>query len=141
MTLEEQKKLILSFMAGQKLAVLATATWDGNPEAALVGFAEKPDLKLVFGTLRTNRKYDNIRETPEVAFVIGLTGPITVQYEGVALELSGQEAKDHQDLQIRKHPAVAKYMRDPDEKCFLVTPTWIRYVDTTDPESTFEIKF
>jgi hypothetical protein len=47
--------------------VLTTATNSGQPEAALVGFAVTPVLEIIFDTVRSSRKYPNLKENPRVA--------------------------------------------------------------------------
>jgi predicted pyridoxine 5'-phosphate oxidase superfamily flavin-nucleotide-binding protein len=38
---------VFEFMKGERLAVLSTASEDGHPEAALMGFAVTPDLEII----------------------------------------------------------------------------------------------
>jgi uncharacterized pyridoxamine 5'-phosphate oxidase family protein len=72
---------VFRFMDSERYGVLTTATNSGQPEAALVGFAVTPDLEVIFDTVRSSRKYPNLKENPRVAFVAGCTTEITVQYE------------------------------------------------------------
>src|SRR3984885_9956338 len=88
----EQNEL-LAYLRSQRLGVLGTLSPPGEPQAALVGYAVTPDFELLFDTLRTTRKYRNIIATPLVSFTVGNTAghgdERTVQYEGIAEELSG----------------------------------------------------
>jgi hypothetical protein len=59
---EEIKKKILDFLGENKLTVISTVDSQNNkPEAAVVAFAEKENLELIFGTSNTSRKYKNIQ--------------------------------------------------------------------------------
>jgi len=82
---------VFQFMNRESLAVLATAAVNGQPEAALMGFAVTPELEIIFDTVKSSRKYPNLKKNPRVAWVIGCTTEVTVQYEGVAEELEGEQ--------------------------------------------------
>jgi general stress protein 26 len=51
--------------------VLTTATKSGQPQAALMGFAVTPKLEIIFDSVRSSRKYSNLKENPRVAWVVG----------------------------------------------------------------------
>lgn len=53
---------VFQFMNGESLAVLATATENGQPEAALMGFAVTPGLEIIFDTVKSSRKSPNLKE-------------------------------------------------------------------------------
>ena len=89
---------VLRFLEGEKLAVLATASEDGRPEAAVMGFAVTPELEIIFDTVRSFRKYPNLKKNPRVAWVIGCTSEISVQLEGNAVELEGAELEKYKDI-------------------------------------------
>jgi pyridoxamine 5'-phosphate oxidase-like protein len=77
---------LFGFIKEQWFAVLSTVNENNSPEAALVGIAVTPDLEIVFDTLKTSRKYANLRANAAAAFVVGCTGDKTLQYEGTASE-------------------------------------------------------
>ena len=120
------------------------ATVDGvKPEAALVGFSYVPQtLELIFGTFKSFRKYKNIKLNNNIAFVIGWEDSKTVQYEGRAIELSGEELLEKEKIYLKKFSSAKKYLDHPEEKFFSVIPYWIRYRDLSKkPEEVFEINF
>jgi pyridoxine/pyridoxamine 5'-phosphate oxidase len=78
------KAFLYQFISRHKYAVLSTVTKENLPECALVGFAVTHDLKLIFDTTSTSRKYQNLIENPAIALVIGWDKERTVQYEGSA---------------------------------------------------------
>ena len=134
-----QKSRILDFIKQQKLAVISTIGEHG-PESAVVGFGETDELELYFGTSNASRKYKNIQNNPHVAFVIGWDDEthMSVQYEGVAKELAGDEALRIQAQFAAKNPKTVKFLARPDQRYFLVQPTWVRLVSR---DETFEITF
>ena len=85
---------LLAFMRRYRLGVQASIGNDSAPQAAVVGIAITDRFEIVFDTLVSTRKLQNLRRNPRVAFVIGgvTDGEArTVQYEGIADEPSGDE--------------------------------------------------
>jgi pyridoxine/pyridoxamine 5'-phosphate oxidase len=81
------------FIAQGKLGVLSSVSPSGAPQSALVGIAVTEDLQIVFDTVKTSRKYGNLKARPACSFVFGWTGEQTVQYEGIAEELGGTQLR------------------------------------------------
>lgn len=127
--MKELQKKVLSFIRAHQLAVISTVGSDGQPEAAVMGISETPKLELIFGTYATSRKYRNLKHNPRVAFAIGWEGSATVQYEGVARELSGKEEAQAKRTHLKKLLSSKKYTTLPFQRYFKVTPTWVRYLD------------
>jgi general stress protein 26 len=125
----DARQEILDFIRRQLLAVISTVDAKGRPEGAVIGFGQTDSLQLIFGTYASSRKYANIATNPEVSFVIGWDTGITVQYEGVARELDGDEAEAYAEEYFQKSPDSRKYKDHPEERYFLVEPKWIRYTD------------
>lgn len=139
---EEQR--ILDFIKSQRLTVISTVDTDNNkPEAACIAFAEKDNLDLIFGTSNKSRKYQNLQTNQNVSFVIGWTDEFgTVQYEGVATELLGDEAQEHGVILANKNENARMFLTREDQRYFLVRPTWIRFVDKSrKPEEKIEVRF
>ena len=120
---------VLRFLEGEKFGVLATAAEDGRPEAAVMGFAVTPKLEIIFDTVRSFRKYPNLKKNPRVAWVIGCSSEISVQYEGIAMELEGAELEKYKIIYAKKYPDSTGRDKWPDLTYFLVRPTWVRYGD------------
>lgn len=139
-----KKQIISDYIASRILGVVATVNDKGNPEAALVAITEASDLELIFGTNNTARKYQNLKNNAHVAITVGddVDEAITVQYEGIAEELSGKALDYCRDLHVRKNPRSKKYAYLDGQRFFKVKPTWIRYTDLgSNPRVEFEIKF
>lgn len=144
MTEQKIKEKIRHILETHKFTVIATVDLENNkPEAAVISFAEKEDLGLIFGTSNLSRKYKNIQTNPHVSFVIGWSPETgSVQYEGVARELSDKEVDEHAEIMVLKNKQTEKFRSRPDQRYFLVTPKWIRFVDTTSgPLANYEISF
>lgn len=132
----EVKEKILDFLKKHTLGVMSTIHQDGRgPEAAVVGFAEQEDLKLIIGTSNVSRKYQNIKANNNVALVIGWDGKVgTLQYEGTIEEVPQAESAKYADIQIAKNPYTKKYSERPDQRYFVISPKWIRLTDFSDQE-------
>lgn len=120
---------VYAFVRTERLAVLASSATSGQPEAALVGIAVSPHLELVFDTIKSSRKYPILKNNPKVAFVIGCTTEVTVQYEGVAEELDGDESGEYLQLYYSAFPDGRLRRSWPGIVYFVVRPNWIRYCD------------
>jgi general stress protein 26 len=128
----ETKKLILDFIKKEKLAVISTVGEDSKPESAVLEFGETSNLELIFDTFITSRKYKNLKTNKNVSFVIGWDENITVQYEGIATELSGTELKKYQRYYWDKNPKAQRWEDRDGITYFKVVPTWIRYSDLNE---------
>jgi general stress protein 26 len=120
---------VYEFMKRESLAVVATVSEFGQPEAALMGFAVTRELEIVFDTVKSSRKYPNLKQNPRVAWVIGCTTEVTVQYEGVAEELQGEELAKYQKTYFAKFTDGPARMSWPGITYFVVRPKWLRYCD------------
>ena len=86
--------LLLKFLREQRLAVQASVSSSLGPQAAVVGYAVTDKFEIVFDTLDSSRKGQNLRQNPKIALVIGGMVPgdeRTAQYEGIADEPTGDE--------------------------------------------------
>jgi general stress protein 26 len=120
---------LFQFMSHERLAVLSTVNDVGQPEAALMGFAVTPDLEIIFDTVKSSRKYPNLKKNPRVAWVIGCSSETTVQYEGIAEELEGEELTKYKRTYFAAFPDGPARQNWPGITYFVVRPKWIRYCD------------
>jgi general stress protein 26 len=120
---------VFQFMKSERLAVLATMGEEMQPEAALMGFAVTPELEIIFDTVKSSRKYPNLNKNPRVAWVIGCTTEITVQYEGVAEELEGEELAKYKKVYFDTFSDGPARESWPGITYFVVRPKWVRYCD------------
>jgi uncharacterized protein YhbP (UPF0306 family) len=134
---------ILRFMRSHSLAVEATVSETGAPQAAVVGIVVTEDFELFFDTLDSTRKAMNLRQHPKVAFVIGGPHPgaeKTVQYEGLVDEPMGVELEGLKQLYFDR------FIDGPSRQAWKgiiyvrVRPIWLRYSDfSVDPPRIVEL--
>lgn len=137
-----KKKIILDFVKRHAIGVVSTVTPNNTPEAAVVEFGETDNFEIIFDTLYNSRKYKNLQKNNNVAFVIGWDEDITVQYEGRAHELSGDDLTKYKEIFFKKLPHARKWEKVKGIKFFKVVPKWIRYSDLRKhPWEVFEVKF
>jgi pyridoxine/pyridoxamine 5'-phosphate oxidase len=125
MTLAE----IIAFMQQHRLAVQASVSKEGGPQAAVVGIAVSAAGEIVFDTLSSTRKCQNLRQERRIALVIGWDQERTVQYEGVADEPMGSELERCKELYFSVFPDGRERERWPGISYFRVQPRWLRYSD------------
>jgi general stress protein 26 len=113
-----------------KLAVLSSIASGGSPQSALIGIAATSELEIFFDTVRDSRKYANLIADSRCAFVIGTNSAVTVQYEGVAREVTEPE-----QLAQLKQVYFGAFPDGPSREAwpgivyFAVKPTWLRFSD------------
>jgi general stress protein 26 len=122
------KEFIHSFIIGHPVGVMATVAAGDSPEAALMGFAVTPDLELIFDTANTTRKYANLMQNARTAVVIGWDNMTTVQYEGIAEELTGPGCEEWKEIYFKAFPDGRERAKTwPGIVYFKISPKWIRY--------------
>lgn len=135
----EKRELVQEFFESQMFAVVSSV-WQGMPQSAVVAFTELEDFTIVFGTKNFTRKFRNIELNKNVSLVIGWDEAVTIQLEGIAELLDGEERARYQKKHLQKHPGSERYAELPEQRYFKITPWWIRYTDISqDPEFTFEL--
>lgn len=66
----------------------------------------------------------------------------SVQYEGIARELSDNELDHYLPFHLKKNEVRKKFVSQPDQRYFLVKPTWIRFLDNAgNPPDIYELNF
>lgn len=137
-------KHLLQFIRQHRLAAQASVSATGGPQAAAVGFAVTDQFEIVFDTLDSTRKAQNLRRSPRVALVIGGTSPgdvRTVQYEGIADEPSDADLERLKAIYYREYPDGPSRLSWPGLIYVRVRPTWIRYSDfSVDPPQIVEFR-
>ncbi len=137
------REILLEFLQRHRLAVQATTSADGAPQAAVVGVAVSDQLELVFDTQTTSRKFRNLRRDPRIALVLGwdLDEGTTLQLEGVADEPSGAELVRLQALYLTTFSDGHERLADPNVTYIRVRPSWLRLSDfRTSPPTTVELE-
>jgi pyridoxine/pyridoxamine 5'-phosphate oxidase len=122
---------LVAVLRRYNLAVQASVTPTGAPQAAVVGFAVTDALEIVFDTVASSRKYRNLRDDPRVALVIGWEHEITVQIEGVADVPVGEELERLRACYFGAYPDGRERLAWLGITHFRVRPIWVRYSDFT----------
>lgn len=120
---------LLSFIRRHRYAVQASTAGDGAPQAAVVGIAATDELELVFDTLSTTRKAQNLRRNPRIALVVGWDDEQTVQLEGVVDEPTGVELARVKRAYFAAFPDGPEREQWPGITYLRVRLTWARYSD------------
>jgi general stress protein 26 len=140
---QEQQSKIVDVLGDTDYAVIATNTPGTAPESALIAISFLADLSIIFGSLEGARKNANIARDPRVSLVIGWDSEKkrSLQIEGQArLITDTAERRMLVDVHCSAHEHSRLFCDDPAERYFLVTPTWIRYVDgSVAPEEYWEV--
>ena len=132
----------MHFLRGHRLAVEASTAVAGGVQAAVVGIAVSDTFELVFDTLASTRKAQNLAREPRIALVIG--GVVdgeeqTVQYEGIADRPGGEELRSFQELYYLAFPDGRDRLSWPGLIYIRVKPLWLRYSDfRSDPPQILE---
>jgi len=137
-----KKEFLYKFLSAHKYAVLSTVNTEGIPESALIGFAVAPDLRIVFDTVSSSRKYKNLIQNHSVSLVIGWDNEQTIQYEGRVIFQAGKDFNKMVDFYLRVFPeGLERKNKCKDIAHFVVVPDWIRYSDFNDPVTIEELDF
>jgi nitroimidazol reductase NimA-like FMN-containing flavoprotein (pyridoxamine 5'-phosphate oxidase superfamily) len=120
------KKELIDYISARDFAVIATKG-DDFPESACIQFGND-GLTLIFDTDKASRKFQNIQKSPKVSLVIGWEDERTVQYEGIATLLSGDELERLKKAYFAKS-AYAEQWQKEGTAYFKVEPVWIRFSD------------
>lgn len=123
---------VLDFLRRHSLAVQSSVSSTGAPQSAVVGFAATDDCEMVFDTLETTRKAQNLRQNPRCAFVIGGLLPgdeRTVQLEGIADEPVGDDLERLKQVYFTRFPDGRERQHWRGLIYVRVRPMWLRYSD------------
>jgi PPOX class probable F420-dependent enzyme len=120
---------MIEFVRARGLAVVASRGPDGAPQAALVGIAATDVGELIFDTSRDSRKYANIERHPQVAVVVGWEDEVTVQIEGSADVLSGDDLTRCTASYFDQFPDGRERAESPEIGHIRITPHWVRHAD------------
>jgi general stress protein 26 len=128
-------KDLLSFLRCHTLAVEATTSSAGVPQAAVVGFVVSEAFEFFFDTLDTTQKIQNLRTNPRVALVVGWDQEQTAQCDGLADEPSGADLERLKALYFESFTDGPDRQHWPGLTYVRVRPTRIRYSDFRQPDS------
>jgi hypothetical protein len=131
---------LIAWLRTQPFAVVSTTHGDGRAQAAVVGVAVTDALELVFDTLTTSRKYENLRRDGRCA-VVAWRDAETIQLEGIADEPVGDERTRLVAHYLAAFPDGRARAELPTIAYFRIRPSWMRWSDfSTEPPRIEEIE-
>jgi hypothetical protein len=134
---------LLEFLRHRRYAVQSSLHPSGAPQSAIVGIAVSDDFEIVFDTLATSRKGQNLRRRADIGLVFGsLEGhdEREVQVEGRADEPTGADLARLTALYLGVFPDGLERQKWPGLTYIRATPTWLRYADyNVDPPEIVEL--
>src|SRR5215470_16347208 len=107
MTPRTTQAAVLEFMRSQSIGVETSVSSSGVPQAAVVGYVVTERFEIFFDTVDSTRKAKNLRENPNIGFVIGGSSAgdeRTVQLQGVVDEPEGIELEHLKELYFGRFP-------------------------------------
>lgn len=135
------KDSLFAFIRQCRFGVIATASPDGLPEAALVNIAVTPDLEIIFETTDATRKFPNLRRNPRAEMVIGWEDNKTLQCYGPIDEPEGREGQRLKADYLSAFPDSASHEVWPGNHYFRLRPVWARFSDYNMPRKISEFDF
>jgi len=123
-----EKDELLAFLRRHRLAVQSSVSETGAPQSAVVGFGVSDALELVFDSLESTRKVQNLRRDPRIAVVVGWDTS-TAQLEGIADFPSGAELERIREVYFAAYPDGRDRLAWPGIVHIRVRLTWARYSD------------
>lgn len=121
---------LLPFARRHQLMVLATASATGMPQASVVRFLATDTFEIIFTAHVRQRKLANLRQDARASAVIGWDDYQTLQLEGIAVVLIGQDLDDARQLFAHQVPAEYEWRRRIEGLEYIrLSPGWIRYSD------------
>jgi len=133
---------LYSALAKNRYGVVSSIANGATPQSALVGIAVTSELEIIFDTLVSSRKYQNLIARPQCSFVIGLAGEQTVQFEGEAFEPRGADLTRYREAYFAVWPDGRARLNWPGIVHLVVRPRWIRFCDyEQDPPFIEEFRF
>ena len=123
------KQGLLKFLTTNRLGVLSTIGPEGEPQSALVGIAITREFEIVFDCVARSRKFENLRRDARAAFVVGWQGEVTVQFEGVAKQISSTELGKYHEIYFQAFADGPVRLKWEGISYFVVAPKWVRYSD------------
>jgi PPOX class probable F420-dependent enzyme len=119
---------LVDFLRRQRLAVVSSLGADGAPQSAVVGIGTSEAGEVVFDTLGTSRKAQNLRRDPRVSLVVW-EGERTVQLEGLADEPAGEARDRLREVYFAAYPDGRDRLAWPHITHFRIRPRWARSSD------------
>jgi general stress protein 26 len=125
------KPELLAFMRKHRYAVVSTCAADGAPQGALVGVATTDSMQLIFDTVSSSRKHQNLARDPRIAVTFCGPEEQTLQLGGLAYPVATKGPADsaYRDVYYLAWPDGRERLTWPDLSYWRISPRWARYSD------------
>jgi general stress protein 26 len=122
---------VLGYLRKHRFAVISSCAPDGAPQGALVGIASTDSLELIFDTVTSSRKHENLSRDRRVAVTFSGPDEQTLQLEGVALPVSTSGSGDaaYREAYYRAWPDGRDRLKWTNLCYWRIVPCWARYSD------------
>ena len=133
------KKVLLPIFKNNDLCILSTADKSGKSESAVMAYTLKDDFTLLMNSEASTRKVQNLLVNNQISVVVGgLEGDPSIQIDGVAKVLEGEQAQQAKDYMLSVNPELKNYFSETG-RFIMIIPTWFRLSDfTVNPPSIIE---
>ena len=128
MSFKPTQSEVQAFMHEFQLCVFSSLGPKGQPQSATISFSENDSLELIVGTSTLSRKYANLKRDARMSMTV--TDPerrYTLQYEGLAAELTQDQMNIYAPEHFRKLPGSLPFKDIPNQGYFLCKPVWVRF--------------
>jgi uncharacterized pyridoxamine 5'-phosphate oxidase family protein len=128
------------FIKKNTVAVVATTSSEGNPNAAMVNYVIDSIGNLYFITRKNSQKYKNLKKNPSVAVVIGSENTLEcIQIEGKSMDINDEKFEKEiksefsiraklQDIYLSETNPFHQ-IKGVNFALFKIIPEWVRFVD------------
>jgi len=122
---------VLDYMRKHRLAVVSSCAADGAPQSALVGVATTDSMELIFDTVSSSRKHENLSRDRRVAVTFCGPNEKTLQLEGIALPVSTSGSDDavYREVYYLAWPDGRDRLKWNNLSYWRILPCWARYSD------------
>ncbi|OGN00131.1 MAG: hypothetical protein A3B91_01810 [Candidatus Yanofskybacteria bacterium RIFCSPHIGHO2_02_FULL_41_29] len=132
---QKRRELALKVLKKHNIAIVATASRRGEPQAAVLYYAIDDDFTFNFITDNKSRKWKNLKENPHIAIVVDAgPGITTIQCGGHANLIDYIKDTNRAEKIIRKVLANSKLYDDPLSLPVLISGSVEYGIFTVKPE-------
>jgi hypothetical protein len=121
---------LLRFARAHRLAVIATNSPAGQPQAAVVRFVATDSFELIIDSHGTARKVRNLCNNPKAAVTIGWDDLQTLQIDSLGTTLQGDALEQAKKFYESQFPERYRAREGLEDLVYIrITPTWMRFSD------------
>jgi DNA-binding winged helix-turn-helix (wHTH) protein len=121
---------LLRFARAHRLAVVATGSTEGQPQASVVRFVTTDAFELIVDSHGTARKVRNLRGNPKVGVTIGWDNLQTLQIDGLGTIEQGGDLERAKRFYESQFPERYRARQGIEGLVYIrITPSWMRFSD------------